>query len=198
MYGVEIDHVSRETLGLYCEGIRAWNQRINLISASDLANLETRHIDDCLRVVRHLPQGANRVLDMGSGAGLPGLIVAIALRSVEVVLVESDSRKAAFLTAMRRKLGLDVTVLNERIEDTPSQAADVITARALAPLKTLLDLGFRHRTDGATFLFLKGRTWRQEVEEARSAWRFDLEVIDDRSDGSGPLLKLRDVEPIDG
>src|SRR5690349_9665552 len=151
--------VSRETLdrlAAYLDLLRRWQRTINLVGAGTLHNPWRRHILDSAQLVHLLPEGARRLVDLGSGAGLPGLILAI-MGVPEVHLIESDRRKAAFLREAARATATPVTVHACRLQAAPPLAADVVTARALAPLPQLLPLAARFATPATSNLFLKGR-----------------------------------------
>jgi 16S rRNA (guanine527-N7)-methyltransferase len=190
-----LDDVSRETLTRYEELIRKWNATIQLVSPSDLTSLRERHTKDSLNLTNVVPKGGvQRLVDLGSGGGLPGIIVAIVRPELQVRLIESDQRKAAFLRAAKRELSLaNLEVHAERIESVPPMAADVVTARALAPLAKLLGLAALHGKPETVYLFPKGLRWRDEVAEARDAWSFDLESLEREGEWSGPILKVTDL-----
>src|SRR3954447_3134702 len=168
----ELVPVSRETLdrlAAYLDLLRRWQRTINLVGAGTLHNPWRRHILDSAQLVHLLPEGARRLVDLGSGAGLPGLVLAI-LGIPEVHLIESDRRKAAFLREAARATATPVTAHARRIEAAPPLAADVVTARALAPLPNLLPLAARFATPATRCLFLKGRQAETELTEAARGW----------------------------
>ena len=173
--------VSRETaeaLGHFADLVTRWTRSVNLVSKSSLPDLWTRHIADSAQVYRLAPPGAESWLDVGSGGGFPGIVCAILARGAGAgtafTLVESDRRKAAFLATAARELDLPLAVVPERIETLSPQRAQVISARALAPLAQLLAWCAPHAAPGATFLFPKGARWEAEVAEAEARWRFTL------------------------
>ncbi len=153
-----------------------WTQRINLISRNDQAHVWERHVLDSLRLLPFLPVGTERAIDLGSGAGLPGLVLAIAT-GVRFELVESDRRKAAFLTEAASVTQAPVTVHCARIEAVSLAPAAVVTARALAPLPVLLGLAAPLVAPGGTMLFPKGAQVWAEIEAARKTWRFEQRVV---------------------
>lgn len=191
--------VSRETeqrLKLYGDLLRKWNQTINLVASSTLAELENRHIKDCLQLVDHVKNPHGTWLDIGSGGGLPGLVLAIvwAENDVHITLVESDLRKCAFLRSAIRELSLTkVGVRGCRIEQLQPQNADYLSARALAPVDRLLPYVQRHLApQGQAWLF-KGRKWQEEVDEAAKHWRFSCQAFTSRTDPEAAILNLRDI-----
>lgn len=189
--------VSRETMGIVEELealVQKWSTRINLVSKHGLADLRKRHTEDSLQVALARDPEAGPWLDIGSGGGFPGLVIAaVHGHRLEVVLVESDSRKCAFLNAARRELGLEVRIVNDRIESIPSVNARVVTARALAPLDTLLSFSAPHAHPNCQFIFPKGKTWEQEVLDARTKWNYELEVQDSTTDEESVILHIRNV-----
>ncbi|MCL6607345.1 MAG: 16S rRNA (guanine(527)-N(7))-methyltransferase RsmG [Geminicoccaceae bacterium] len=191
--------VSRETLErlqLWLDELRRWQARINLVGPSTLDDPWRRHILDCAQLVRFLPPETRRVVDLGSGAGLPGLILAI-LGVPEVHLVESDRRKAAFLLNCKGKLGLHGVVVHAaRAEDLNLLPADVVTARALAPLEELLPLALRFAHARTRFLFLKGREVESELTRARRSWKIEARLHPSLSSPEGRVLEIEQVRAI--
>ena len=187
--------VSRETLdrlAVYLELLQRWQRRINLVGAATLADPWRRHILDSGQLWRLWPPGARVLADLGSGAGLPGLVLAI-LGAPVTHLIESDRRKAAFLREAARACGVDVTVHASRLEDVPPLQADVITARALAPLPVLLGLAERHAKPGTVCLFLKGRTAANELTAARETWTMNLAREPSLSDPEGQIVIISEM-----
>lgn len=190
--------VSRETndaLIAYCTQITRWNAAINLVSRSTIQHIWTRHILDSAQIFPFGHAGDAPWLDIGSGAGLPGLVVSI-LGAKNVILVESDARKATFLRETARVLGLNVRVISERIESLPHLGAQTLTARALAPLSDLLNHAARHLVGDGTALFLKGRGATDEILAARASWRFDCQRIASKTDPEASVLVLKNVQKI--
>lgn len=156
--------VSRETtdrLNTYVALIQKWTGKINLVAPSQVDHLWTRHILDCLQIAPLLPASATSITDIGSGGGLPGLVLAIHDKEYcpqrHISLVESDQRKAAFLRTVIRELDLNATVFAERIEKVDIPPADVVTARALAPLARLLELAAPLIKPDGLAIFAKGQ-----------------------------------------
>jgi 16S rRNA (guanine527-N7)-methyltransferase len=149
---------------------------------------------DSAQLAEHLPAGARRLVDLGSGAGFPGLVLAI-LGVPAVDLIESDRRKAAFLREAARELGLGgVTVHAERIERVMPFPTDIVTARALAPLPRLLELARPFVAPRTRCLFLKGRGAAAELTAARAAWTMRAAVVPSRTATDGVLLILDEVQ----
>lgn len=174
-------NVSRETqerLAIYADLLLKWSPKINLVSPASLSDAETRHFDDSLQVASLCPPGAKTWVDLGSGGGFPGAVVAIALREsgLVVTLIESDQRKATFLRTVSRETKTPFNVVANRIEDVEPLGCDVISARALAPLDDLLSYTDRHLSADGTAFFMKGGTWRNEITDAQKKWRFTCEA----------------------
>jgi 16S rRNA (guanine527-N7)-methyltransferase len=190
-------NVSRETLDrlqVYVELLQKWQRRINLVSAGTLAAVWQRHIVDSGQLAHHLPAGAAEIVDLGSGAGLPGLILAI-VADRPVHLIESDARKCAFLLEAARVTGAPAKIHRTRTEDLPPWPADVLTARALAPLPRLLELGEGFIDPNRTIcLFLKGREAAQELTDSAKHWNMRAERFASLSDPSGSILRLSGVQ----
>ncbi|HEX5077789.1 MAG TPA: 16S rRNA (guanine(527)-N(7))-methyltransferase RsmG [Geminicoccaceae bacterium] len=193
MAGAGVD-VSRETLArleAYLGLLRRWQRAVNLVGAGTLADPWRRHILDCGQIAPHVPQGARTVLDLGSGAGLPGLVLALlGIRGVH--LVESDQRKAQFLREAARITQAPLTVHAARIEQLGLRAG-VVTARALAPLPRLLELAAAVLAPDGICLFLKGETVADELTRARQSWHMHGEIVPSLSGSRGVLLKLAGV-----
>lgn len=195
--------VSRETeerlvaiVGL----LEKWQRTINLVAPATLPRVWTRHVADSLQLVP-LAGEARRWVDLGSGGGFPGLVVAAVLAErpgADVTLVESDSRKAAFLREAARIAELPATVLPARIEQVaPTIAAgvEIVSARALAPLPRLLDLAAPFLAQGATGLFLKGQDVDNELTESAKSWRIAHRIQDSLTDGGGHILIVEAATP---
>ena len=192
--------VSRETivllqrLGLLVE---KWNKSINLISKKTVPEIWNRHILDSAQIFYANNKSFKKWLDMGSGAGFPGLVVAILAQEKniggETVLVESDKRKCVFLSTVKRELNLNLSIINNRIEGCDRQQADVISARALADLPSLLDLSFNHLSDNTTLIFSKGKSWKEELVAAEKTWNFSWEAVTSITDAKSVVLKIGEL-----
>lgn len=185
--------VSYETLAKfdrYAALLTEWQARMNLVASGTLPQIWSRHFFDSAQLLPHIPDAARTLIDIGSGAGFPGLVLAL-LGARGVHLIEATRKKAAFLRAVADDLNLDVTIHAARAEEIRNLRADIITARALAPLPELLPLCHRFCGKDTTILLLKGAKAPQELTMARKAWHFDLEMIASRTGDSGHLLILR-------
>jgi 16S rRNA (guanine527-N7)-methyltransferase len=197
-----VGDVSRETLGrlqVFVEELKRWQRIKNLVGPRTLDEVWQRHIADSLQLLALNP-GARRWLDLGSGAGFPGLVVAIAGgEEVHVDLVESNGRKCAFLRHVARSLGLNVKIHNARLEAVvPDMIGriDVVSARALAPLTQLLAWTQPLLTTGVIGLFPKGREAAGELTDAEKSWRFSVEILPSRTDSAARILRITDLKSL--
>lgn len=190
-----ITNVPRGTmdrLHRYAALLAAWQERLNLVAPSTLPLIWERHFLDSAQLAFHVEAG-RRWLDFGSGGGFPGLVLAT-MDWGPVTLVEATAKKCRFLEAVAAELGLThVRVRNARVEALPPAMAEVVTARATAPLATLFDWSVRHGGPNARWVFPKGRSWATEVEAARAAFRFDLDVAESRTDREARILLVTNL-----
>ncbi len=187
--------VSRETqarLDLFHALFLRWNPVINLVSRRDEARVGQRHIQDSLQLVPLIPGGTDRAIDLGSGGGFPGLILAIAT-GLPFDLVEADGRKAAFLREAARETGAPATVHAVRIEAADIAPARLLTARALAPLPELLELSARLVAPGGVALFPKGEKAQEELTNAQAKWQMVVERFASQTDPAGVILRISEV-----
>ncbi|WP_158047738.1 16S rRNA (guanine(527)-N(7))-methyltransferase RsmG [Skermanella pratensis] len=187
--------VSRETrnrLQVYADLLRKWQPAINLVGPRTLPHLWTRHFADSAQLHPLVPPGARTLVDFGSGAGFPGLVLAI-LGVPEVHLIESDQRKAAFLREVARATGATATIHAVRIEQVEPFPADVVTARALAPLANLLGFAAPFLAPGSICLFPKGQQAEDEVSIAAKTWNITVDRIQSVTDSSASILRVSEV-----
>ena len=192
--------VSRETMArleIYDKLLAKWNPAINLVAKSTLADVWSRHFLDSAQIFALAPQKALHWVDLGSGGGFPGLVVAIlALEQrpeLRVTLVESDQRKATFLRTVAREVGAAVIVESVRVEQLTPQNADILSARALAPLAQLCGFAERHLAHSGTGIFLKGANAQQEIDEALALWRFEVQKTISKTDPSAVILTVQGI-----
>jgi 16S rRNA (guanine527-N7)-methyltransferase len=194
-FGVSDD--TRRRLETYDALLRRWQATINLISPATLSEAWHRHFADSAQLWALRPPAAKTWLDLGSGAGFPGLVLAIMAaetRETRFTLVESDSRKAAFLREVARQTGVAVDILCTRIENTETHAkvgvADCVSARALAPLARLVEIAAPYFASPTLGLFLKGRDVAAEIESAARDWEFAYELVPSVTEDSGRVVLL--------
>ena len=193
-------NVSRETLNSFCEYqtlLAKWNKKINLVSKNTLANLWERHFLDSGQIINHVDASGKRWVDVGAGAGFPGLVVALLLRDrkidCDMILVEKNTKKVFFLNEVIRKLNLNVKVVNKNVESIESLNADILTARAFSELKKLVELALIHRKERGVCLFLKGENYRFELDKTLNYWFFDYDVFDSLSNSSGKIIRVKKI-----
>ena len=192
--------VSRETikrLESFVETLKSWNDAINLVSRHDLQEIWTRHILDSAQLfLLHRPSDRCWI-DLGTGGGFPGLIVAILAAEfapeLTITLVESDHRKAAFLRTAAIACNVHPVILTQRAETASPLQADVLSARALAPLTQLLELASRHLAPTGRAIFPKGARADEEIASALATWRFDVQKIPSQTDRQGVVLVIEGV-----
>ena len=191
--------VSRETAALadYAAMLRKWNPAINLVSPTTLDEIETRHIADSRALADLASAARGNWVDLGSGGGFPGMVVAICRPDLHVTLVESDRRKASFLRSVIRETALkNATVIAERIESVDQLNAASVSARALASLPQLMAYVQRHlHPDGKAWL-MKGRNWQAEVAQAREIWSFDLIAHPSSTDSEAAILEISGINHV--
>lgn len=195
--------VSRETIQLLEQLealLRKWNPAINLVSPNTLSEIWSRHFIDSAQLLHLLDHSPNHWADLGSGGGFPGLVVGVLAKErfpeMKLTLVESDKRKAAFLSTAARDLGISATVAPVRIEMLDPLAVDVLSARALASLDLLLGFAERHLSPDGIALFPKGNRWREEVALAKQKWSFDCEQKPSATDPESVVLKIKGLQRV--
>lgn len=180
-------------LATYRDLLLRWNRTINLVSARTADDVDRRHVADSLQIVPLLPE-EGPIADLGSGGGLPGLVIAAALPEREVHLIESDRRKAAFLIEAAAAMGLKrVKVHPQRIEEVSLPPVTAVTARALAPLAALLGFAAPLLAPGGTCIFPKGRAAEEELTTAAAHWHFTTERFQSRTDPEATILRLSEI-----
>lgn len=191
-------NVSRETVAKlknFAELLKEWNQKMNLVSKNSLDVLWERHILDSVQLIDYIPQTAKKMLDIGSGAGFPGIVLAIVMQEkmphAEIILVESIAKKAAYLKDVCDKLNLsNVNIINDRVENISLTGVDVVTARAVAALEILCGYVLKLSKNGTESLFLKGKTYKDEIVSAQRKWEFNFQVFPNKYCEDGVVLKL--------
>ena len=194
-----VPHETVEKLELYADILRTWQKAVNLVSPATLDDIWQRHFTDSAQLLNIAPTKKSWI-DLGSGGGFPGLVIAILTANQEnhfVHLIESNSRKCAFLSEVARRTHTPVVIHEGRIEDIArggkAGKADVVTSRALAPLNTLLGLAGGFFAEDTLGLFLKGREASHEIDEARRNWRFECECVPSRTSGERRIVEVRNL-----
>lgn len=197
--GLDVSRETMEDLRLFQEQLLRWTVRINLISRATTAQVWQRHILDSAQLWPLLPTSARRIADLGSGGGLPALVLAIIAKhqrpEQHFTLIESDGRKTAFLHTVITSLDLNATAINARIEEVQPARAEIVTARALAPLADLLPMAHRHLVPGGKCLLMKGRTHEAELRKALEGNRFSAIKHPSQTDAEAVILEIGDLTP---
>lgn len=193
---IHVDEATLAKLDKYDVLLLKWQKAINLVGPTTLEDRASRHFLDSVQLIRYLPSTDVTLVDIGSGAGFPGLVLAM-LGVREVHLVESDIRKATFLREVSRETSLPVTIHDRRVEDCQIEGMQVLTARALAPLVDLLGYMYRLGNGSAqtTGLFLKGAQAEAEIAKARKKWEFELESFPSLTEPEAQILRITALKP---
>ncbi len=184
-----------EKLQHYLTILTKWQNTINLIGKSTIDEAWERHFLDSAQLEPLIPQNA-KIMDIGSGAGFPGLVLAAMRPDISVTLVESDGRKCAFLSSVSRETSTKVKIMPKRIEDVSRETSiDIITARALASVVKLLDYcwDFTQNNPDITLLLMKGEKYEEEIIEAQKHYRFSIETIQSATHPDAKILKIKNV-----
>ncbi len=192
--------VSRETmdrLKAYEASLYEWQNRMNLVSKNSLENAWKRHFQDSMQLFSLLPQ-QGIIYDFGSGAGFPGMVLAVMSAEktpyLKFRLVESIKKKTLYLNEVKKITGIsNVEILNKRIEEIPAEAADVIISRAMASLSDLLNYAQKFCTRKTKCIFLKGKSYADEIAEAKKIWKFNAEVLPSQESDEGVILIITDI-----
>ncbi len=193
---VDVSRETAERLEEFARLLRRWNRSVNLIAEADEPQIWPRHIRDSLQLLPLIPPGIDRAVDLGTGAGFPGLILAIAT-SVHFDLVEADRRKASFLREAARLTKASATVHPVRAETLTLQAVPLVTARALAALPVLLPWASRFLTPGGCCLFLKGAKCEAELTEAARDWHMRVERFQSHTAPHANILRISEIHRAD-
>lgn len=197
--------VSRETydrLKTYQSLLTEWQEKFNLVSNNSLNDAWERHFVDSVQLWKFIPENAQNILDFGSGAGFPGMVLAVVAKEktpyLKVGLVESISKKTLYLKEVSDKLGVNVEVINDRIENIPAQKADVITSRAMTSLNGLLGYAYRFCKPDTICIFPKGKKYAEELAEAHRHWKFKCRIEPSEISEEGRILIVSNLSKIKG
>ncbi|MCK5165977.1 MAG: 16S rRNA (guanine(527)-N(7))-methyltransferase RsmG [Rhodospirillaceae bacterium] len=189
--GVDGDTLAR--LKTYAHLLEKWQGAINLVGPDTMPDMWSRHFLDSAQLAQHI--GPHDVVaDLGSGAGFPGMVLAIMGKKVH--LLESDERKSTFLSTVNRECAAMATVHTGRIEKTKPIGANVVVARALAPLEKLLDLALPHRISTGKCLFLKGKSWDEELTAAKKRWNMRTNTWPSITDSNAAVIEINEISPL--
>ena len=186
-----------EKIDFFITSLINYNKHTNLIGKSTLNNLWDRHVLDCLQLTKHIINKKLKILDLGTGAGLPGVLLSIAGYQ-KVLMVDSVKKKTDFVKKIIKELSLTAKIQNKRIEKPPFSQHDIIVSRALAPLVKLLTYARMYSNKNTTLLFLKGRNVISEIDIASKVFFFEFEKIKSLSSDEGCILKINNIKNING
>ena len=193
--GVVVSRETIERLEAYVALLLKWNRTINLISKGDETDIWSRHIEDALQLLAFWPDDIDRFVDLGSGAGIPGLILSVA-SGAHVHLIESDHRKSAFLLEAIRVTGARASVHTARIEAVDLPPVLLVTARALAPLTQLVGLAQRFMLPAGFLLAPKGQQVEAELTAARAQWHMTVTSAPSKTNADATILKISGVRRV--
>lgn len=198
----DLHNVSRETylhLEKYCQELKDWQCRMNLVSTNSIIDLWNRHIEDSAQLFALIPTDAKTLLDIGSGAGFPGMVLGIMAADktpyLKITLIDSINKKTVFLKHIKSMLSLNnIEVLNVRAEQINNQKFSVITARAVTALSDLLGYAYNLLRKDGICIFPKGKTYQQEIDQALKKWKFSLSVVNSKTSEEGKILIISNLK----
>ena len=182
-----------EKIEFFITSIINHNQHTNLVGKSTIENIWDRHVLDCLQLTKYISNKKLKILDLGTGAGLPGVLLSI-VGYQNIVMIDSIKKKTDFVKKIIKELSLSAKIQNKRIEKTLTSQQDIILSRALAPLIKLLTYARMHSNKNTTSLFLKGRNVNNEIDKAMKEYFFDFEKIESISSGNGCILQIKNIK----
>lgn len=192
--------VSRETMDLlksYQNSLNEWQQKFNLVSDASLPDSWNRHFLDSMQLYKFIPKEARIMYDFGSGAGFPGMVLAIMAKEktpyLKIKLIESIAKKTLYLNHVRQLTGVDVEIINGRIENLQAEKADVITSRAMTALDKLLEYAYKFCGSKTKCIFPKGKKHQEEILEARKHWSFECEIVPSDLSDEGVILIITNL-----
>ena len=186
-----------DKIDFYLSSIIKHNKHTNLIGKSTIENIWDRHVLDCLQLTKHITNKKLRILDLGTGAGLPGVLLSIAGHQ-KVLMVDSVKKKTDFVRKIIKDLSLTAKIQNKRIEKPPTSQHDIVVSRALAPLVKLLTYARMYSNKNTTSFFLKGKNAISEIDIASKKFFFEFEKIKSLSSDDGCILKINNIKNKNG
>lgn len=200
MNTIEKYNVSRETIAdleTFQTLVLEWNNKFNLISKSSEKDIWNRHIVDSLQLVEYIQNKNNTIYDFGSGAGFPGIVLAIYAKNNsldwQITLVESIRKKANFLSEVKNKLNLNIEIINDRIENLKIKKTDTITSRALGSLEKLFEYVFPFFKKDTKLIFPKGASWQTELKKAQTNWLFNYKDYPSITNNESVILVIENL-----
>ena len=192
-----LNNTQVDKIEFYLSSIIKYNKHTNLIGKSTIENIWDRHVLDCLQLTKHITNKKLKILDLGTGAGLPGVLLSI-VGYQKVLMVDSVKKKTDFVRKIIKELSLTAKLQNKRIEKPPTSEHDIIVSRALAPLVKLLTYARMYSNKNTTSLFLKGRNASSEIDMASKVYFFEFEKIKSLSSDEGCVLKINNIRNKNG
>ena len=186
-----------DKLDFYLSSIIKHNKHTNLIGKSTIENIWDRHVLDCLQLTKHIANKKLRIIDLGTGAGLPGILLSI-VGYQKILMVDSVKKKTDFVRKIIKDLSLTAKIQNKRIETPPTPQHDIVVSRALAPLVKLLTYARMYSNKNTTSFFLKGRNANNEIDIAKKVYFFEFEKIKSLSSDDGCILKINNIRNKNG
>ncbi len=190
-----ISNAQEQLLDTYIFNLKKYNKHTNLVGRSTLEDPWKRHILDCLQILPTLNNYNCSILDMGTGAGLPGLILSI-MGCQNVTLVDSNNKKTKFLEKIKKEMNLKVKIILDRVENEEAKKYDIITSRALGNLSKLFTYSHNFLKKNTVLIFLKGKTVNDEILDANKIWKFKYHKRTSLSDRGGSLLVIRNLKKL--
>lgn len=190
-----------DKLGCYEALLRKWQRSINLVSRNTIDLARHRHIDDSLQLLPHISESCKTLIDFGSGAGFPAMVIAMAKPDIAVSMIESDQRKCTFLSTVSRETHTPVNVINTRIESAEVHLIpDMLTARALASLDKLCGFALPYMAvnPDLEMLFMKGARADEEIAAAQETYRFTCAKIPSETDENACILRITNLSLVSG
>jgi len=188
----KLNKTQKEKIEFFTSKIINHNQHTNLIGSSTIENIWDRHILDCLQLSKYIDNKELNILDLGTGAGLPGVLLSI-FGYKNVLMIDSVKKKTDFVKKIIQELSLTAKIQNKRIEKGTTSNQDIIVSRALAPLNKLLTYARLHSNKNTTSLFLKGRNVNNEIKMSKKIFHYDFKMFESMSDGNGCVLKIKNI-----
>jgi len=189
----KLNKIQVEKIEFFITSIINYNKHTNLVGKSTIEDIWNRHVLDCLQLTKHINNKKLKIIDLGTGAGLPGILLSI-VGYQKVLMIDSVKKKTDFVKKIIKELSLSAKIQNKRIEKAPKSQHDVIVSRALAPLINLLIYARMYSNKNTTSLFLKGRNVNNEINIAMKEFFFDFEKIKSLSSGDGCVLQINNIK----
>ncbi len=190
---LNLNKLQVEKIDFFINSITSYNKHTNLIGKSTIENFWDRHVLDCLQLTKYIKNKKLRILDLGTGAGLPGILLSI-VGYQKILMIDSARKKTDFIKKIIKELSLSARIQNKRIEKQPTSKHDFIVSRALAPLNKLLTYARMYSNKNTTSLFLKGRSVNSEIDAAMNKFFFDFEKIKSSSSSEGCILQIKNIK----